>query len=207
MHQIQSKEKENQASKRSLLIDGDESSSQSISKMAAIEYSDDKSSSTESEEDSMLEIESKSMEVVTKSRNYDSIRNTAIASIRYGVGLRPTAAIATAALVDAGLITKDNTIKIIDKNKGKRAKEKVMSEMEEEFLSSLKKKGVSCIFFDGRIDITNVMMEVEGSVKLYPARIKEEHYSVGREPDSEYLFHFIQEKAQKRKNMQSRLQK
>ena len=40
------------------------------------------------------------------------------------------------------------SIASIGKNKIKRTKEKVMNEMEEEFISNLKKKEVSCIFFD-----------------------------------------------------------
>eukprot|EP00919_Chromeraceae_sp_WS-2016_P011902 GHVR01027830.1.p1 GENE.GHVR01027830.1~~GHVR01027830.1.p1 ORF type:complete len:164 (+),score=39.48 GHVR01027830.1:141-632(+) len=52
-------------------------------------------------------------------KNYDEISNIALASVRYGVGLRPTAAIATAALIYAGIITEDNTSKVIDKNKVK----------------------------------------------------------------------------------------
>ena len=38
-------------------------------------------------------------------KNYDEIPNIALASVRYCIGLRPTAAIATAALIDAGIIT------------------------------------------------------------------------------------------------------
>uniref|UniRef100_UPI00358F4F97 uncharacterized protein n=1 Tax=Myxine glutinosa TaxID=7769 RepID=UPI00358F4F97 len=66
-------------------------------------------------------------------KNYDEIPNIALASVRYGIGLRPTAAIATAALIDAGIITEDNTSKVIDKNKVNRAQEKLMTELGEEF--------------------------------------------------------------------------
>ncbi|KAI9530508.1 hypothetical protein NQZ68_004526 [Dissostichus eleginoides] len=66
-------------------------------------------------------------------KNYDDIPNIALASVRYGIGLRPTASIATAALIDAGIITEDNTSKVIDKNKVKRAQEKLMRELGEEF--------------------------------------------------------------------------
>ena len=41
------------------------------------------------------------------------------------------------------------------------------------------------------------MMEAEGSVQSFPAKIKEEHYSVVSEPGSNYLFHFTPEKASK----------
>lgn len=87
-------------------------------------------------------------------KNYDEIPNIALASVRYGIGLRPTAA-----LIDAGIITKDNTSKVIDKNKVMRAQEKLMKELREEFDEKCKEEGgISCILFDGRIDLTNVMM-------------------------------------------------
>ena len=66
-------------------------------------------------------------------RNYESIRNVALASMRYGVGLRATAAIATAALIDAGIITEDDKSKVIDKSKVMRAQEKLMKELGDEF--------------------------------------------------------------------------
>ncbi|KAK1889847.1 Transcription elongation factor A protein-like 4 [Dissostichus eleginoides] len=116
-------------------------------------------------------------------KNYDDIPNIALASVRYGIGLRPTAAIATAALIDARIITEDNTSKVIDKNKVKRAQEKLMRELGEEFEEKCREVGdISCILFDGRIDLTNVLMEAEGSDQSFPAKIKEEHYIVASEP-------------------------
>lgn len=63
-------------------------------------------------------------------KNYDEIPN--ISLVRYGIGLRPAATIVTAALTDAGIITEDNTGKMIDKNKVKRAQERLMRELGEE---------------------------------------------------------------------------
>ena len=40
-------------------------------------------------------------------------------------------------------------------------------------------------------------MEVDGSDQLFPAKIKEEHCTVISEPGSNYLFHFVPEKATK----------
>ena len=73
-----------------------------------------------------------------------------------------------------------------------------MKALEHEFEVGVKKAGgISCILFDGRIDLTNVMMEVDGSDQLFPAKIKEEHCTVISEPGSNYLFHFVPEKATK----------
>ena len=85
---------------------------------------------------------------------------------------------------------------MIDKSKVKRAQEKLMTELSEEFGEKCRVEGgISCILFDGRIDLTNVMMEAEGSDQSFPAKIKEEHYSVVNEPGSNYLFHFTPEAA------------
>nr|XP_027220371.1 uncharacterized protein LOC113812651 [Penaeus vannamei] len=58
-------------------------------------------------------------------KTYDEIPNIALACVRFGKGLRLTAAIGTAALIDAGIITEDDTRKVINKNKVKRAQEKL----------------------------------------------------------------------------------
>ncbi|KAG0718100.1 hypothetical protein GWK47_007861 [Chionoecetes opilio] len=144
------------------------------------------------------EIDHKPAASTQVQKNYDEISNIALASVRYGIGLRPTAAIATAALIDAGIITEDNTSKVIDKSKVKRAQEKLMRELGQEFEEKCREDGgISCILFDRRTDLTNVMMEAEGSDQSFPAMIKEEHYSAVSEPGSYYLFHFIPEKATK----------
>ena len=87
-------------------------------------------------------------------KNYDEIPNISLASVRYGVGLRPTASIAKAALIDAGIITEDNTSKVIDKSNVKRAQENLMRELGEEFEKCREEGRISCILFDGRIDLT-----------------------------------------------------
>lgn len=100
--------------------------------------------------------------------------------------------------IRAGVITEDNPSKVIDKNKVRRAQEKLMREIGDEFEERCREEGsISCILFDGRIDLTNVMMEAEGSEQSYMGMIKEEHYSVASEPGSNYLFHFTPEKATK----------
>ena len=51
------------------------------------------------------------------------------------------------------------------------------------------------------------MMEAEGSVQSFPAKIKEEHYSVVSEPGSNYLFHFTPEKASKEESHAEKIAK
>lgn len=67
---------------------------------------------------------------LSRPKNYDNIRNVVV-SIRYGIGLRPMAAIA--ALRDAGVINRKRK-HIIDKNIVQRAQEKLMNDLDEEFI-------------------------------------------------------------------------
>ena len=110
--------------------------------------------------------------------------------MRYGVGLRAAAAIATAAWIDTGVITQRNTYLAIDHNKIKRAQEKLMKSASEEYSEFVSTAKIDCLFFDGRIDMKYTMLCKEGSVKSYPTIIKEEHYTICSKPREKYLFHF-----------------
>ena len=131
--------------------------------------------------------------------NTRDISNIALASMRHHTGLRETSEIATAAWIDAGLITAEDTHLVIDHNKLKRAQEKVVDELQETFENNLAKNKPTCVFFDGRRDLTCAMMEMEGSDRLFPGLIKEEHYAVCSEPGGQYLWHFVPEEATKEK--------
>ena len=126
------------------------------------------------------------------------IPNIAMQSIRYGVSLRATAAIATSAFIDAGLITKDDQSLVIDHSKVKRAQEKIMLSLDQEFDEFCKKGGIECIFFDGRADLTKVLLEADNSDQQFPSIVKEQHYSVCSEPGGKYLYHFTPVKGGRR---------
>ena len=81
-------------------------------------------------------------------------------------------------------ITEDNTRKVIDKGKVKRAQEELVTEQRDKFIEKCREGDwISCILFDGWI------------VPSRKNKIKEEHYSVVNEPGSNYLFHFTPETA------------
>ena len=130
-----------------------------------------------------------------KKYNRKDIPNIALASMRHHTGLRETAEIATAAWIDAGIITENDPSLVIDHNKVKRAQEKLAKELEKQFDENIRKNGISCLLFDGRKDSTKVMLEAEGSERQFPGLIKEEHYSVCKEPGGNYLFHFVPKEA------------
>ena len=54
-------------------------------------------------------------------------------------------------------ITEDNTRKVIDKGKVKRAQEELMTEQRDKFIEKCREGDwISCILFDGWIVLTNV---------------------------------------------------
>src|ERR1043165_6956920 len=119
--------------------------------------------------------------------NTKDINHIALASLRHHTGLRETAEIATAAWIDAGLITQFDIALVIDHNKVRRAQEKIMKKLDAKFEVELQQNGISCIFFDGRRDETKVMLKAEKNVKMYSGLVKEEHYRVCMEPGRRYL--------------------
>ena len=130
--------------------------------------------------------------------NTMDITNIALASLRHHTGLREAAEIATAALIDAKLITEEDHQLIIDHNKLKRAQDKLIKKMDEKFEETLQMEGLSCLIFDGRKDDTKVITDVDG--KQFPGMSKEEHYAVCKEPGGEYLFHFVPQEQDHRKH-------
>ena len=73
-----------------------------------------------------------------------------LAEHTYGVGLRATAAITTAALMDAGLITEDDKRIVVDYSKVRWVKEKLMKSLDQNFDDLYEKGGIGCTFIDGR---------------------------------------------------------
>lgn len=136
----------------------------------------------------------------TAKYNTGDISNIALASLRHHTGLRETAEIATAAWIDAGVINKDDTSLVIDHNKVKRAQEKIMKKINVQLDEEHQLNSINCIFFDGRIDQTKIMVQAEENQKYYPSMLKEEHYTICKEPGGKYLWHFVPDKATKEKS-------
>ena len=72
-----------------------------------------------------------------------------------------------------------------------------MKNLTKEFEEKLKVEGLNCVMIDGRIDLTNILIEADGSEQSFLAKIKEEHNSVVSEPGGNYLFHFTPEESTK----------
>ena len=130
-------------------------------------------------------------------QNRISFPTVAGVSLRYGASDRMTAAIATAALIDAGLVTEIDSSKVLDHHKVHREKLHLMSKLRLKADEKYKEGEIRCILADGRKNWTNVMEKDEKSGKYYQSRVKMEHISVTSEPGGEYLFHFVPPEATK----------
>lgn len=115
----------------------------------------------------------------TKHYNKVDLCEVSKAADRYGVSDRAAAAIATATLIDFGIITAQDRQFIIDRNKIRRNREKIRAEQ----MKSLSFDGIQALFFDGRKDSTKV--HENNAIKM----IKEEHISFVQEPNSFFICH------------------
>ena len=102
---------------------------------------------------------------------------------RYGVSDRATAAIATAILIDMGIVTKSDSSKAISRQMVRTARAKARSTAE-----ILGDKPITAVYFDGKKDDTCMKAEDESGVMRY-SKEKEEHYVLTSEPDGTYMTH------------------
>ena len=70
------------------------------------------------------------------------------------------------------------------------AKDRVINQLKDEAAQDVLKRNVLCMYFDGRKDITRIVLRAEKSAKAFPSLTKEEHISVTEEPSGSYLHHF-----------------
>ena len=108
--------------------------------------------------------------------------------MRWGVSPKAGASIANAALIDAGVVTKEDQMKIIDKSKLKRQMEKYQNELREKEMKELQEHQPEGIYFDGKKDNTLTLEQDErGVYKVIQYNM--EHYTLGIEPGGQYLGH------------------
>lgn len=125
-----------------------------------------------------------------KMYNRMNVQQTALATVRYGVSAAATAAIATAALVDAKVIEENDTHLAVDRSKIQRAKDKIMTELRSKRDTGISERNIKCIVFDGKKTETKIMKYNQETKRYYKSSREEEHYAVTAEPEGEYLFHF-----------------
>ena len=129
------------------------------------------------------------------SQNRTSFPTVAAVSMRYGASDRMTAAIATAALIDAKVISEEDSSQVLDHHKVHREKVKLMEKLRKCADQKYREEDIKCILFDGRKNWTKVMEKDEETGKYYQSQVKMEHIVVTSEPGGEYLFHFVPSEA------------
>ena len=107
---------------------------------------------------------------------------------RYGASSRAGAAIANAALADAGVISPDNQINVIDKNKLRREVDKYREERKVADHESLIQAQGEAYYFDGKKDST-LFVGRDDNGKQYNYHEEEEHISMSSEPGGKYVTH------------------
>lgn len=113
------------------------------------------------------------------------LSKTSSAAFRTGVSDRHVALIATAALQDAGIVSKESPDSIVDRSKIRREKTKHSSEIQKD--QDVSDHPVRGLFFDGRKDTTFVQEKKGGT--YHRREIQEEHITIVEEPGSAYLGH------------------
>lgn len=117
----------------------------------------------------------------TEKRNLLKLENLPRILDKYKISDRVDAAIASAALADAGLVSKTDKSHVIDKSKIRRARAKTRSELQSNTLNEL----IRGLYFDGRKDKT---MKLSLDSKRRVSTVQE-HIVLIEEPKSVYLGH------------------
>ena len=116
------------------------------------------------------------------------LRNLAKECDRWGVSNRAGAAIANAALIDAGVITPEDQTNVIDKNKLRRALQDYRKERQVEDTKILEEKQGQAYYIDGKKTMS-LCVEVDSQVKKYNVVRELELISMCSEPGGEYVTH------------------
>ena len=114
--------------------------------------------------------------------------NLARETLRCELSSRDASMIATAVLIDVGIVSlKDDTL-IIDKSKIEREMQKLGDNLTLRHAKNLRENKIECVFFDGRED-KSLTTEKDSDINMVSSHYtKENHYSI-TDPN-EYVGHF-----------------
>ena len=104
---------------------------------------------------------------------------------------RTVAAIVTAALIDFGVITKEDTSAVVDRQRIRREKEKVRTEVNEREEKRISDNVIEGLYFDGK-EVETLVVEKDGDV-YRQKKVKQEHIVVVSQPDGKFLTHVTPE--------------
>lgn len=121
---------------------------------------------------------------ISSGQNRTKLTHTVLTRTRYDVTPRATAAIATAVLIDYNIITPEDTTEVIDKNKIIRETKRVLGEI---VSTAENTSDITGLYFDGRRDFTLKNQKIGET--FHKKKEKEDHYSLLKEPGSQYIGH------------------
>ena len=121
-----------------------------------------------------------------RKNNWIPLTNLAREADRYGLGNRPTADIATAVLLDYGVIQPGDLTLAIDPSKVYRARKAGRKSSQDTFSEEWEEEPVTGLYFDGRKDMTLCYVTNEEG-KRFPKVKKENHLTLVSEPKSEFI--------------------
>lgn len=133
------------------------------------------------DDDSATNLRGRRIEKSIKIDHYNTVELCEVAKVadRYNVPDRVAAAICTAVLVDFGIVSTDDNLFVIDRNKVRRHRRKLRNIQVQE----LRHDDIHGLYFDGRKDTTKTYTDT--TMKT----IREEHISFVQEPDSLFIGH------------------
>ncbi|ESN93205.1 hypothetical protein HELRODRAFT_181125 [Helobdella robusta] len=102
---------------------------------------------------------------------------------RYRLSTRSAAAVASAVLLDVGLVSNEDSTLVTDKNKVHRA----VSKARKNVFQNISEVSLNSIYFDGRNNKTLVNKKI--GVRYHRKGVLEEHISILSEPNSIFLGH------------------
>ena len=147
---------------------------------------DDRLTSTSSEDSSHTADTSYEPDVFT-SRSFD-LENLVREADRYNLSDRSVAALATALLVDLGIVTKEDTSAVVTRKMVIDARRKYRNKVK-----VLDDSPITAVYFDDKKDLTCTMRKDESGTTRY-TKIKQEHCVLTSEPSGTYMTHFAPKK-------------
>ena len=144
---------------------------------------DDRLTSTSSEDSASHTADATYEPEVFSSHSFN-LENLVREADRYGLSDRSVAALATALLVDLGIVSKDDTSAVITRKMVRDARAKYRKKVK-----ILDDEPIEAAYFDGKKDNT-CTMSVDASGTIRYTKIKEEHHVMTKEPGGTYMTHF-----------------
>ena len=144
-----------------------------LRKADAKEYLDEIPDETDTSKNNYIEFKNKRVDDMLKLslQNRTSFPTLALFSLRYGASDRMTAAIATAALIEAKVTDDKESSQVIDHHKVHTEKQQLMANLSSSADEKFKDEEIKCILFDSRKKWANVQKKDEETGKWYQTKV------------------------------------